>query len=252
MAYQLTYADRESLIQTFDNLISVSNETDEDILTAVSDWVKKFVPRFGFELVLTRDVTTLSRYLTVYQSDQDIRNIARGALLYILHQNRIKTKQIEVVDFLQRAFICSYAVHEIRTRLGDSATYNLPKLTSTEQKYAEDIFTNCLENSLLSDSALVENSQKIINDLINLSACGLFQRLQKNINYLISVIVDSSWSHDQKVYARAALSYFVQEDDAIKDSLGIVGYLDDNFIVQLAVDLIEPNRQPWLEFLDFD
>ncbi len=51
-------------------------------------------------------------------------------------------------------------------------------------------------------------------------------------------------------FARAALSYIACEQDAIDDRLGILGYLDDNFIAQMAVDLIEPARELWLALLD--
>jgi hypothetical protein len=50
--------------------------------------------------------------------------------------------------------------------------------------------------------------------------------------------------------ARGALSYLACEDDVIDDRLGLVGYLDDNFVVQTAVDLIEPGRVPSLDLLD--
>jgi len=64
------------------------------------------------------------------------------------------------------------------------------------------------------------------------------------------VLTDPKRNHEHKSYARAALHYLVLEEDALDDSLGIVAYLDDNFIIQLAVDFIEPTREPWLELLN--
>jgi len=84
----------------------------------------------------------------------------------------------------------------------------------------------------------------------NLADSGLFQRLKKNIDFLLAILRDTNRSEEHKLFARAALSYFVCEDDAIDDRLGLVGYLDDNFIAQMAVDLIEPAREPWLALLD--
>jgi hypothetical protein len=102
----------------------------------------------------------------------------------------------------------------------------------------------------LSDDELVIKSLVIGKGLENLAACGLFRRLQKNIDFLISVIGDSNRKQEQRSYARAALGYLICEEDAIDDRLGIVGYLDDNFIAQMSVDLIEPGREPWLNLLD--
>jgi len=250
MKCQLTYADRESLLTTFHSLKNMSSETDEQLLESVSQWAKMIEPHFGFELSLIRDVTALSRYMTRQRMDQDIVDISRGALLYTRQPNQSKTAKLGEFSLLDDAFVCSYAVHEIRTRLGEPATYSPPRLTKAEQKSAETLFLQFIDESALDDAALIEISQRIATGLANLSVCGLFKRFHKNIDFLISVLVDSDRSHEQKCYARAALNYLVCEEDAIDDRLGIVGYIDDNFIVQLAVDFIEPNREPWLDLLD--
>ncbi|MEQ8790831.1 MAG: DrmE family protein [Pirellulaceae bacterium] len=83
-----------------------------------------------------------------------------------------------------------------------------------------------------------------------LGETGLFRRLKANVRFLIEVLRSGDRSTEHKSFARAAVSYFVCEDDAIDDRLGIVGYLDDNFIAQLAVDSIEPAREPWSQLLD--
>ena len=41
-------------------------------------------------------------------------------------------------------------------------------------------------------------------------------------------------------YARAALSYLVLEEDIIDDRLGLIGTLDDAYIVDMAVSLSSP------------
>lgn len=250
MAYQLTYTDRSSLLQTFDSLKVASDKPDEQILKDVGEWAKQLQLRFGFELALTRNVTALSRYLMSLKADHDIMDIARGALLYVLRSQQSRGTKIEGFGLFDGAFICNYAVHEIQTRLGERSTYNPPRLTPTEQKRAEDLFIRFIDNPILEDTRLVEESRNVAQGLANLSSCGLFQRLRRNIDFLSTILLDSGRSREQKYYARAALSYLICEDDAINDSLGIVGYLDDNFIVQLAVDFIEPNREPWLEILD--
>lgn len=250
MAYQLTYADRENLLRTFDSLKTASKETDERILQAASKWIIQLQPRFGFELALTRDVTTLSRYLTGCKKHKDIMDIARGALLYIIHPNRSKARQIADFGPFDVAFICNYAVYEIRTRLGESAVYNPPKLTRDEMKRAEELLLEFIDEPIQNNEKLISDSKEICEKLGNLATCGLFKRLQKNIDFLIPVLSDSSRGYEHKSYARAALRYLVCVNDIIGDRLGIIGYLDDNFIAQLAVDLIEPAREPWLDLLD--
>ncbi|MGE4004119.1 MAG: hypothetical protein AB7I48_28385, partial [Planctomycetaceae bacterium] len=79
---------------------------------------------------------------------------------------------------------------------------------------------------------------------------GILRRLRDNVAYLSSVLGEFQRPADQRDIARAALEYVVRGEDAVPDELGLAGFLDDNFIAQLAVDLIEPRREPWLELLD--
>lgn len=250
MGQHLTYADRELLLQTFDTLIAEWNGEDEQLLAAACNWAKQLVPSCGFEHSLTRDVTILSQYLLAHKADKDIAEIARGGLLYVLLANQDGPSKLGELGLLDDAFISSYAVHEIRIRLGEQSTHNPPRLTRNEQKHAETLFLELAEKPILSDHDLIEKSRITGEELANLAACGLFRRLQRNIDFLISVIGNSNRSQEQQCYARAALSYLICEKDAIDDRLGIVGYLDDNFVAQMAVDMIEPARGPWLDMLD--
>jgi uncharacterized membrane protein YkvA (DUF1232 family) len=230
----LTYADRELLL----------------LLSEACTFARKLSPNFGFEHALTRDLAVLSRYLVQHKDKKDVAEIARGGLIYVVQAARPSPKKLGEFELLVDAFITSYAVHEIRTRLGEQAIYNPPRLTSSEQSRAENLFLEFLEKPFLDDEKLVAESRKIGAFLANLATCGLFRRLQQSIDFLIFVLCDTNRSLEHRSYARAALSYVVCEDDAIDDRSGIVGYLDDNFIAQTAVEMIEPNREPWLELLD--
>lgn len=247
---QLTYADRELLLRTFDSLKETWSGADDDLLARAHEWAQSIAPTFGFEYALARDIAVLSRYLVDRKDDQDIAAIARGALLYILRGNDAHPAHFHSLGLLDDAFVCSYAVHEIRNRLGDPTQYTPPRLTPTEQKRAEDIFLKLLQKPLLDDAKLIAEAKRVADSLSQHAAGGIFQRLIRHIEYLAAVITDHRHTSEQCSFARAALAYIICEQDAIDDRLGIIGYLDDNFVAQLAVDLIEPTREPWLELLD--
>lgn len=250
MTPHLTYADRGLFLQTFDTLRSSWQGSDAQLLEDACSWIKSLAPNLGFEHALTRDALVLSRYLLELKDDRDLADIARGGLLYLLNASSQSKARLGDFGLLDDAFVSSYAVHEIRTRLGDVATYNPPRLTRIEQQKAEKLFLELLEEPQVDDAELIMRAKGVGDSLGNLAASGLFRRLQKNIEYLGSALQDASRNAEQLSYARAALGYLIREDDAIDDRLGIVGYLDDNFIAQMAVDLIEPSREPWLELLD--
>ena len=246
---QLTYADREALLQTLDSLKASANQPDDEVIKLVSQWVKKLPPRFGIESSLTRDITILTRYLVAYKEDEDISSIARGALLHILNSDHFHDKEVGKRDLLGDIFVCSYAAYEINLRLGKDTSYNPLRLTETEQKRAENLFLEFVEDSAVNDETLIRKAKNIIEDLKNLTPYGLFQRFRTNIAFLISVLDDKKRDNEQKIYAHAALKYLIYEEDSINDQFGLIGYLDDAFILQLAVDFIEPSREPWTEVI---
>lgn len=247
---QLSYSDRSLFLDTFDSLRNKWSGSDEELIQVASEWVKSLTPRYGFEFAIARDVAALSRYLLDRKNESDISEIARGGLAYVFEASNLDSDKFSSFGMLDEAFVASYAVHEIRTRLGEPASYTPPRLTETEQDQAESLFLKFVDSPVQDDNQLIANAHRVGESLGNFARSGLFRRLQKNIDFLANVLQDKGRTAEQQSFARAALAYLVSEEDAIDDRLGIVGYLDDSFVAQLAVDLIEPNREPWLELLD--
>ena len=212
----------------------------------MSDWAKRLVPSFGFEQALLRNLVQLSNYLRLHRGAEDIASIARGAIHFIvgdygqptLDEDPTKASESEASEFhtLGKAFIASYAVHEIAVRLGEPVAYHPPAITKEEQAQAEEIFEKLsVENGC--DKALVDRVVENLSDIQNLADCGFLKRLAANAKTLIDVLQDAKRPEDERTCARGALRYFVEDGDAIGDDLGLVRYLDDVFILQTAVDL---------------
>jgi uncharacterized membrane protein YkvA (DUF1232 family) len=247
----LTYADRELLLDTFDALKDKSGRTTHELLAEVSEWARGVKPSFGFEHQLLSDVTTLSKCLLDHESRSEIAEIARGGLLYVLCGSEGSSVELHRFGLLDDAFVVNYAVQEIQKHLGISTTYGVPRLSQAEQSQAETLFLDFIDRPVLPDHQLLEQAQRNFDRLSSLASYRLFARMTNNIRFLISVLQDSERSLEHRAYARGALSYLVRTDDAIDDRFGLVGHLDDGFIAQVAVDLIEPSRDPLLEIIDF-
>jgi len=214
------------------------------------EWVKQLAPTYGFEHALTRDVASLSRYLDLHKSDEDVAQIARGAMVYVLLDKGGHTDRLRKFGLLDDAFVCNYAVHEIRRRLGQPAAYVPPRLNDSERNRAENLFLEFIGQPTVGGAELVAAVKRTTDSWGNLRHAGLFRRLRRDIEFLIGVTNDHERCDEHKGYARGALSYLACKEDAIDDRLGLVGFIDDSFIVHLAAELIEPNREPWLELLD--
>jgi uncharacterized membrane protein YkvA (DUF1232 family) len=74
--------------------------------------------------------------------------------------------------------------------------------------------------------------------------------LLHSAEFLATVLEGGSYSEQETNYSRAALSYLVLEEDSIDDRLGLIGYLDDAYILDMAVSFIEPARKPWMRLIE--
>jgi len=246
---RLSYADREAILHVFDGLKTQADQDDAKIVAEASKWAERLKPSVGFENSLLRDITALCRYL-VSSADEDVKELARGGLSYALCADDLIPDDTPVFGLQDDAFIVGFAVHEIRSRLGEPTTYSPPRLTPEEQNAAKEMFQSFLNRPLCGDDALIAEAEHFCEHMGKFSGSGFFGRLCRNVQFLSSVLGTSSAPTDHRAYARAALSYLACEEDVIDDRLGLVGYLDDNFVIQTAVDLIEPGRDPWLDLLD--
>lgn len=248
MTGQLSYADRERLLQDLDRLSVGDSVSSEELLTQIAGWAKSLKPKFGFEHSLLRNVTQLSCYLREHD-ETDIVAIARGALRFVLNNDHESAASLEWT-LLCHAFVASYAVHEISIRLGVPLTYNPPSIRDEEKDQAEEMFLQLTEKSADNDAELIAEAKENLRELDALCQCNFLRRLNTNARLLISVLNDAQQSEDHKSFARGALRYLVEDDDVISDHLGLIGYLDDHFVLQMAVDLINPQREPLIELLD--
>jgi uncharacterized membrane protein YkvA (DUF1232 family) len=254
----LSFADRENLLETIRKLSG--EEFDVDcLLKMTGDWACSLKPKFGFEQALLRNVMQLSNYLRLHRTETDIATIASGAINFIVKdqqtptsgtdQNNSTTDDLDEFQALGKAFVASYAVHEISMRFGTPVSYHPPTITKDEQVLAEDIFEK-LSSVNGCDSTLVLHVHEKLEQIEELTSCGFLKRLATNALALVEVLTAPDRPDEDKVCARGALRYLLEKDDAIKDELGLVGYLDDLFILQTAVELTSPQREPLIELLD--
>lgn len=258
MARHLSFADRENLLETLHRFSGEEIDVDS-LLKLTGDWASSLRPKFGFEQALLRNVMQLANYLRLHRTAKDIATIASGTINFIVKNQARRTSEIhedhcssdDPDEFyaLGKAFLASYSVHEISMRLGSPVSYHPPAITKDEQVLAEDIFER-LSLADGCDSTLVSRVHAKLEQIRELTKYGFLKRLATNALALVEVLADQERPVEDKICARGALRYLLEKDDAIKDELGLVGYLDDLFILQTAVELISPQREPLVELLD--
>src|SRR5687767_1073267 len=116
---RLTYADREAILHVLDGLKAQGERDDATLVAEVSKWAQRLKPSVGFENSLLRDITTLCHYL-ISRADEDIKELARGGLSYALRADDLIPDDTPVFGLQDDAFVVGFAVHEIRSCLGEA------------------------------------------------------------------------------------------------------------------------------------
>jgi uncharacterized membrane protein YkvA (DUF1232 family) len=246
---QITHADRCALLAGFRQLAEEWDGDDASLIVATTKWAAGLRLEFGFEWNLARDILFLSNSLRRGDLPGDAAQWARGGLAYIRQHNCGKEDLENSLGLLDDAFVAGYAAHLVRETLREPARYSPPQLSPEEKAKAEGLFVELLDRSADEDDCLPAKAQAALGQLGHLLESGLFRRLRVNVQFLAGVLRDSGRPDDHQI-ARAALHYVSLDNDVIPDQLGLIGFLDDYFVVDLAVNLIEKNCPPWLDLID--
>lgn len=246
----LTYADRESLLEALESLSAREASEDSALMARASAAIDRIDSPFGFADSLGRDVAALGSYLR-QDLDPGARQRIRGALAFIAQKLDEAESGVSGLGNIQAvAFLSGLVADEIRKAAGQRSTYRPYRLSLEDRRRAEDLLLGFAEQPLLPDEALVASVARFQEVHSALRGAGIFGRLLRNLEMLTGVLGNPSAPAEHRAWCRAAFSYVIEEGDAIHDSLGLGGLLDDAFVVNTVVELLDPGIATWLDLLD--
>lgn len=245
---QLSHADRAAILNIVDQLGSADGHPpDPQIIRQASDVLLNSRLRTGFEHVLARDTVFLCNHLRTAE-DEEVRRTARAALIYLVRRDDYWPDSSPEVGFQDDAYVLALALHEIQKVTGDATIYDAPGLTETEKKAADAKLEHFIAHPLCSDGELVARAAAFGHSVSMISTGGFFGRMCKHVSFLSSEL-SANCSKDNRAWARAALSYLAAPDDVIPDALGILGYVDDWYVLDTVAGMLKPN-DPWPSLLN--
>jgi hypothetical protein len=231
----LTQRDLGALVAEIRKFTEDDPATVDGLVGRASSWMSAVAAVPGFGDLLVRDVTALCAYARM--SDVETRRMAAGALALVLQEQAAS----EVL--VGRHMAVSVALQEIRRRRGDAPGQALLAVSPEERRLAESIFLGHAEAPLYPDNELARRATTLCDELAHLAGATFVAHLIMGTRLLVEVL--RSPSHDYaQTWARAGLSYVLRQDDATDDRLGLVGLLDDLYVVETAVRFIQPGRAP--------
>lgn len=229
----LSYIDREKILAIREQVFRRGqNRSDEEIVRAVSEALHDHAGRTGFEFCFTRYALELA-YFMLYAEGRPVRDIARAALLYYLEQDDFFSDLGDAFGLEDDYYVLSIAILEIETRTGELSSYSGPQLNSVHREAITLQLCEFAERPANSDEDLISESSLIVTNLKPIASSGFFGRFVRSISRLIEIM--SEENEEAIVWARAGLSYLVENEDVIPDELGLVGFLDDRLAVNEAL-----------------
>jgi uncharacterized membrane protein YkvA (DUF1232 family) len=244
----LTHQERESLKKSVRAFQSECNLDDSHLIREISSLLTSNSSGTGLERVFYHSTLDLINFL---RNSPDIEgsSLIRGTLCHILSSYKNLESRPWLLVIQEMSFVASFAVSEIKETNNISFAAEHLVLDEKEKQAAEEILLEFMDEPGVLDTELCSHAIEVIKNNSQHRTAGIISRFQDNLRFLCDVLKNDGWNEEQKNWARGALKYVHVEDDLIPDDLGIIGLLDDVYVVQTALDLILPDRPPWIELI---
>lgn len=203
-------------------------------LNATAEWLKDGSFGTHLEEALTRLAETAQQ-----ADNKTAAKIALGSLVFARREfDHDEGRCLAVLRF---------ATQRVGSIESDNVYWANVVLSANDEEDARALFEAAIGDRSYSTRELIETA----NDFANRheGEHSVFGRLAADLALLVTVI-ESEESQEHKEVARAALLYFAEKADAIPDDVGLVGLLDDAYIVQQAVGHICPDKASLTAYLE--
>lgn len=249
--HALTFADHLLLLdELLDFMPGQVQHTDPQLCAELRGWVDRVPSTRTFAGAIRRHVRELCGVLEGGSESEELQGLARRGLRYLLESGGPEPEQLGELAAQAHAFVLSLVLHRVRAMRGGTRPVVREELKKHDRSRAEELFASFQSAPVGDDAVIIERTRALYDQSAEMTGTVFFRQLMRNAEFLVSVLESERAGHEAQTFARAALSYLVVVDDAIDDRLGLVGYLDDAYILETAVGLIDPARRPWMRLLD--
>ena len=248
MDYQLTHKDREYIRKSLLNITLSPSENDQSLISNTSLYLRNNPPASGTERSYHQFALDLINFLRRYPDDSRSETIRR-ALKFLQPSG---DPSHEYVIPAVKAFVAGFALHEISDHGSLLVADEIQGLSLQEKQDAESMLLDLASSNGGDDAKLLEQIDRFVASFGEGESTSMVTRFLRNIRKLTETLSeDGKWSAEQKTWARGALHYVLLNEDSIPDDMGIVGLMDDMYVVATAVNFIGTVAQP-IEEVIFD
>ena len=228
----LTYSELHRMQQELIAAADADVRTDDELLKyATAD------ARSMGDGVVDQLTARIGSRLHHHQGNELVRQLCRGVLSAML-QRREEARELLTfaAELVQRASHASPF----------PASLGLPEQTTAK---AREQFESYIARPAQIDTLTAE-ARKFVVENESLAGGILFARFLADLEFLRKVVSDETNAEEARRAAAGALTYLVEARDAVVDTLGVVGILDDAYIAKFAAERIDPSRRAKAAFVD--
>ena len=243
----ISFADQMCLLDDLIEQLSSVPHNNRELIDEANTYVDE-LPNDTRHAAMCRHIHELIRYCPDTNT-QNIGRAARAGLAYLVTGGGPEPQKLSLLALRAHEYLLGLLVHQARRERGETTSYAPPTLSNEDRSKAEEIYRELLEAMDTPDTTLIAQTRAFVAEP-GLPAGSLFvSRLLRNAEYLAQVLESGEEESCRRV-ARAALGYLILEEDSIDDRLGLIGFLDDAYILDTAVAVIEPAREPWIRLME--
>ena len=246
--HALSFADQMCLLEELVTALADVDADDRGLVAEARAWAARVDGELAWANTFQRSVDELIEAVEKSTS-RDARANARAGLAYLSRSGGPEPEALSQLALQAHSFVLSLVVHKVRRALGHTSAYVPPELSPEDRGRAEDILEQLRREPIAPDDELVASTRKFCEEPGIPSGSLFVRRLLRNAEFLANVL-QANADEEEVAIARAALGYLILEEDSIDDRMGLVGFLDDAWILDQAVAAIEPAREPWLRLLE--
>ena len=228
----ITRAARISLLEVVDNIASLvllTNPPLESTYLLVDAFIKSNPlasndQRFAQNIV---EIVNACRQ----SDDSEARLHLQAVVLTIVDVSSTPNVSAE-----ERKFLASQYARQIKPE-ADSKGINA-QLTRAERKTALQMLEE-LGTSSISVDELIAHADEIIEEFAGFYV-GFGARFRRELVALRKALADQGLSKEQERIIRGALVYLLKDQDVVPDELGLIGLMDDMYVVRQATAVVDP------------
>ncbi|MEQ8246203.1 MAG: DUF1232 domain-containing protein [Alphaproteobacteria bacterium] len=232
----------EAELMEMGRVAAAAGEARRDVLALISDCVEKTAADERLQgKQIRRWLWVASQYRMYADYSAEVAAVAGGALLFL--SKCLETRADFPADEVN--WVLAQATERLSAEIG--AVSDLNFLSESEIDRIEEALSRHLDASVYDLDHLRTQIQDQMSHLSRARDDSFLRSIEQKIDYLFETAQTPDAS--KRRTALAALLYLAEEQDVVPDDLGILGLLDDLYVVEWAYATVR-GETGWLSILE--